>query len=186
MANKEFNQYLSDEEGWNDLTSEFVIGNTSPSNTPTWEDVGNGIYFANFAEGDIAFLNFHLKHDILIGSKLYIHVHFAPKGTMAAGETIIWSIGYVSAERSNGQSLFGTLTTVPITYTATGTEIAGEHIVVEMSDAQAFVTPDVDALVSTKIERGNGTYANGVYGITADIHYQVGRISTPNKASPFV
>lgn len=186
MANVEFNSYLTDEAGWADYTAEFNIGNTSPSATPTYEDIGNGLYLPNFAEGDIAFINFHIQHDILVGSKLYPHVHFAPSTTMSAGETVIWEVGYTKADRSLGETIAGTLTTLTLTYTADGTEVAHEHLVVEVADIDAPTTSNVDSMFMTKIVRGNGTYAGDVYGITADLHYQVGRISTPNKAYPFV
>ena len=182
----EFNTYLTSEAGWNDITAEFIVGNTSPSNTPTYEDIGNGIFLPNFAEGDIAFQNYHIKHDILVGSKLYPHIHFAPTTTMSAGETIIWEIGYVTAERALGDSIADALTTLTLTYTASGSEVSHEHLVVECIDADAFITPNVDSMVVTKVTRGNGTYASGVYGITGDLHYQISRISTPSKSFPFV
>ena len=186
MASAGFNAYLTGEEGWQDLTADFITGNTNPANEPIYDDIGNGIFLPNFAVGDIAFLNFHIKHDILIGSKIYPHIHFAPITAMSAGETIVWEFGYVAAERASGDPIDAALTTLTLTYTATGTEVAHEHLVVEVSDVDSFVTPDVDAMLVSRVTRGTGTYASGVYGITADIHYQVGRISTPNKASPFV
>ena len=182
----EFNQYITDEEGWGDLTADFITGNTNPASEPTYEDIGNGIFLPNFAVGDTAFLNFHVQHDILVGSKMYPHVHFAPVLAMAAGETIVWEFGYVAAERALGDAINATLTTLTLTYTADGTEVPYEHLVVETADIDAFITPNVDSLIVTRVIRGAGTHAGGVYGITADLHYQIGRISTPNKAYPFV
>ena len=34
-------------DGWDDMTSQFVIGATSPTNTPTYADIGNGFYELN-------------------------------------------------------------------------------------------------------------------------------------------
>ena len=183
----EFNSYLNTEEGWNDITSTFLPSSVNPSTTPAFALFGaNGLYALKFAEGDIAFINFHIKHDILIGSSIYPHVHFSPSTTMSVGETIVWTIDYVSADRSSGESLTGTLTQATLTYTADGTEVAGEHLVVEVADIDSFVVGDVDSIILMMVTLGNGTYAGDVFGHMADLHYQIGRISTPNKAYPFV
>ena len=73
----EFNNYLTTEEGWNDYTSSFVPSAVHPSTTPTYEDMGNGIYALHFSTGNVAFINFHIKHDILTGSMIYPHIHFS-------------------------------------------------------------------------------------------------------------
>ena len=183
----EFNNYLTGEAEWQDNTSIFVPSAVHQATSPTYEAFGvNGLYALKFLEGEIAFINFHIQHDILIGSKLYPHVHFSPIGVMANGETIVWDLEYISANRSEGQSLTDPLTPMSITYTADGSEVAGEHLVVECSDGQAFVTGDVDSLVLFKVTRGDGTYAGDVFGHTMDLHYQIGRIGTPNKSAPFV
>ena len=72
-----------------------------------------------------------------------------------------------------------------MTYTADGTEIAGEHMILECSDPQAVLIPEVDTIVKARVYRGVGTYLGGVYGEKSDLHYQVGRISTKNKAPDF-
>lgn len=183
----EFNSYLSTEEGWQDYTSTFIPSAVHPSTTPTYSAFGaNGLYALLFAEGDIAFINFHIQHDIKTGSDIYPHVHFSPSTTMSAGETIVWTVEYASADRNQNDSFTGTLNSITMTYTADGNEVAGEHLVVECSDADAIAVQDVDSMILCKITLGNGTYTGDVFGHTADLHYQVGRISTPNKAYPFV
>ena len=179
--------FVDDAAGWNDITSTFLPSSVNPSTTPDFAAFGaNGLYALKFAEGDIAFINFHIKHDILIGSSIYPHVHFSPATTMSVGETIVWTIDYVSADRSSGDSLTETLTQATLTYTADGTEVAGEHLVVEVADIDAFVTGDVDSIILMMCTLGNGTYTGDVFGHMADLHYQVARLSTPNKESPFV
>ena len=187
MAVTEFNSYLTAEEGWTDNTSVFIHSAVSPTTTPTYSAFGaNGLYALLFAELDIAFINFHIQHDILIGSDLYPHVHFSPSTTMSVGETIIWTLEYASADRNLNESLTGALTSMTLTYTADGNEVAGEHLVVECADVDAIAVQNVDSIVLFKVTLANGTYAGDVFGHTADLHYQVGRISTPNKAYPFV
>ena len=183
----EFNSYLTSEEGWTDNTSVFIPSAISPTSSPTYSAFGaNGLYALLFAQGDIAFINFHHKHDVLVASDVYFHVHFSPSTTMTAGQTVIWTAEFAQANRAEGESLTGTLTSMTLTYTADGTEVAGEHLVVECLDADAFTIGDVDSLVLFKVTLGTGTFAGDVFGHTADLHYKMGRLSTPNKASPFV
>lgn len=172
--------------GWSDNTSVFNIGATSPSNTPTYEDIGNGFLELNFAEGDIAFLKFHIKHDILVGSKMYPHIHFGMKSIPNAGETIKWKVEWVESERDSNVSFNAVPSEAILTYTAIGNETVASHFVTEVTDDEATIIPDVDSLVLFKVTREVGTYAGGVYGYTGDLHYQIGRVSTPNKAFPFV
>ena len=183
----EFNRYEVEFGSWNDITSTFLPSAVNPSVTPTFSAFGaNGLYALKFAEGDIAFINFHIKHDILIGTDLYPHVHFSPATTMSEGQTIVWIFEYAYANRESAESFTGTLDSITLTYTATGAEVAGDHLVVECSDEDTIPVKDVDSVMLCKITLGDGTYAGDVFGHTADLHYKVGRVSTPNKAAPFV
>ena len=48
--------------GWTDNDADFSSGTSSPSKEPTFEEIGNGLYALNFAEGDDRFISFHIKH----------------------------------------------------------------------------------------------------------------------------
>ena len=51
--------------------------------------------------------------------------------------------------------------------------------------ATGITTPEVDSFLLSKITYGEGTYGTKVYGFTMDLHYEVDRNSTPNKAPNF-
>lgn len=172
--------------GWDDYEADFSSGTSSPSKEPTFDPMGNGLYAYNFAEGDDRFVSFHIKHDILVGSNVYPHIHFCPATTMTVGQTIVWTFDYVAPKgHAQAESFFGATSQISMTYTADGTEIAGEHLVLECSDIQAILAPEVDSIMYVKVTRGVGTYVGGVYGIKADLHYKKGRLSTKNKAPNF-
>ena len=173
-------------DGYDDYTAELKIGATSPSNTPVYKDIGNGFYELSFAAGDIGFLKFHIKHDIKVNSKAYQHIHFGPETTMVAGETIIWRLSLVQAERDGLESFNVAPHSVDLTYVADGNEVGACHRVIEAVEAEAIDAPNVDGLVLMRCERIGGTYTGGVYGYTGDLHYRKGRLSTPNRAFPFV
>ena len=181
------NDYLVEEAGWNDYTSNFYVQDDVQANTPTLTDMGNGFYEYLFATSDVAFIKFHIKHDILVGSKVYPHIHWTHSANMGQTDTVVWEVSYIyAAGHQQGASLTDTATTMTLTYESPlGTEIDGEHMVTECSDQQAFDAPEVDSIVLMRVERVAGTYTGSVYGLTADLHYQIGSISTPNKAPDF-
>ena len=184
MADKIY-AYTGTDEGWADNVSPFLPSAVSPTTTPTFAAFGaNGMYALKFAVGDIAFVNFHIEHDVLTGSTCYPHVHWSPGSTMSASETVVWTLEYVTAKGHNqGESLTGSLTTITLTHTADGTEVAGEHMVTE--DSTGFTIPEIDSLVMFKVTLGNGTYAGDVFGHMVDIHYQVGQLNTPSRTPDF-
>ena len=49
-----------------------------------------------------------------------------------------------------------------------------------------MISQHVDSILLVKVTLGNGTYTGNVFGHMSDLHYQLGRLSTPNKAYPFV
>ena len=72
-----------------------------------------------------------------------------------------------------------------MTYTYTGTEVAGEHIVLECSDAQAFDLIEPDTVILGRVELVSETVSGSIYGIECDLHYQSNRETTPNKSPNF-
>ena len=64
------------------------------------------------------------------------------------------------------------------------TEIAGEHIVTECTDQQAFVLLEPDTIILVKVERLSATVAE-IFGLMLDFHYQSDHETTVNKAPDF-
>jgi hypothetical protein len=172
--------------GWNDLVGNFTAANAGGTSPPSWANPGNGMYAWLFTAGDEIFIDYHVRHDYKLGTVAYPHVHFFVNSTMTSGQTITWRFAYVIAKgHSQGESL----TTVPINvdmiYTADGTEVAGEHIVLEASIGQAFDLLEPDSIIRARVELLSENATGSVFGSTADLHYQVDRTSTLNKAPNF-
>ena len=184
----ELGEYVAegDASGWDDYDADFSSGTSTPSKEPSFQNMGNGLYAYNFDVGHDRFINFHIKHDIEVDSKVYPHVHWCPETTMIAGETVSWEFMFVAPKGFHqGESFFAAPTTIVFNYTADGTELAGEHIITECSDIDSILAPEVDSVMYARVTRNTGTYGSGVYGIKADLHYRKGRISTKNKAPNF-
>lgn len=178
--------FTGEEYGWNDNVQMFSASRGTGTTEPVWRDIGNGMYAYHFTDGDELFVAFHILHDYKVGTNAYPHVHFIVDETMTAGDTVVWNIGYVLAKgHAQGDSLTATETVITLTYTATGNEVAGEHIVLECSDEQAFDLIEPDSILMVRAEMATTTISGRVFGILCDLHYQTDRHSTKNKAPNF-
>ena len=177
---------LYNEEGWRDNVQAFSSAQGNGTSEPNWQDIGNGMYAYRFTNNEELFVYFHVNHDVDPVGKTYPHVHWMPSVNMTAGETITWELTLAIAKgHHQGEILTGTTTTMNLLYTADGTEVAGEHMVLECTDLQAFTNPEPDTVIMMKAKYLEGTYAQPVFGIMADLHYEVDRNATPNKVPNF-
>ena len=171
-------------EGWADNVSNFTSKSASGITEPAFEDMGNGLYAHKFTDGEALVIKHHINHDVMPNGETYFHIHWAPSTSMAVGETIEWEVIYVVAKgHHQGDTFEVSPSTITLTYTADGTEIQGEHMVLECNTP--IVTPEPDSFIVSKVTYGDGTYGKACYGFTMDLHYQVDRNSTPNKAPDF-
>ena len=172
--------------GWKDNIQDFSSAKGNGTTEPTWWDIGNGQYAYRFTVGDELFVKFHVTHDYKVGTNAYPHVHFLVTQTMTAGQQITWSFNYVIARgHQQGDSLTGAESTVTATYTATGNEIAGEHIILEVSDEDAFSLIEPDTIIMMRVRLDSENVAGDIFGLLCDLHYQVDRIATLNKEPDF-
>lgn len=175
-----------EEYGWDDNIQLFSAAKGNGTTEPVWSNMGNGHYNYLFTSGDELFVTYHVLHDYKQNTNAYPHIHFLVDQTMVVGQQITWRFGYLIAKgHQQGESLTATETVFDMIYTATGTEIAGEHIILECSDLQAFDIIEPDTLVSARIELLSENVDGRIFGIMCDLHYQTDRHSTLNKAPNF-
>lgn len=173
-------------EAWDDIVASFGA-TLKGAIAPTWANIGNGIYAYRFNTGESVMASFHMTHDYKPGSDVYPHVHFLSDSVEGVGDTVTWRVNYIVAKgHQQGQSLTASTTQFDMVYTYDGTEVAGEHIVLECSDAQAFnaLEPDTLVLVSFELLATSGIVGD-IFGLQGDLHYQKDLIGTPNKAPNF-
>ena len=177
---------FSKEFGWSDNIQAFSASKGNGTTEPVWRDMGNGMYAYHFTPADELFVVHHVNHDYKQGTNAYPHIHFLVDEVMNAGEQVTWKICYTIAKgHQQGQSLTVPTTEFNMTYTATGTEVAGEHLILECSDLQAFdlIEPDTIIIVCATLVSEN--VSGRVFGILHDLHYQTDSHSTLNKAPNF-
>ncbi len=178
--------------GWRDLISNFVVKGSGAAD-PVWGVLFNGLEGYLFSPTILrrVFCDFHIDHDIAMGTKLYPHVHWTP--TTTATGTVRWGIEYSLAKGHQQAvgSVFPATTTVYVEQTITEPS-RWKHFVAEVSDLDAISSENVepDTVIKTRIFRDathvNDTYPGDVHAWQADMHYQANRFATINKSPNFV
>jgi hypothetical protein len=178
--------------GWRDLFGPIEVRGGGSS--PEWDVFRNGIsayYWRPTGGARSAWVNFHIDHDYAVGTKAFPHIHFAV--TTTDGGNVRFGIEYTVAkghQQASG-SVFGPTTTVFVQ----GTVVAGgadqfKHFVIETSEADAIPATQLepDSMILMRVFRDTGVagnFAGNVFVFQADLHYQIGKFATPNKAPNF-
>lgn len=187
--------------GWKDL-----IGDVSPkglgANTPTRNAFRGNVHALSFGVNDLADLTFHMPHDWVPGTDLFIHVHWGHNGTSISGTFTVELYATFARgfnQGSDGDFVAPVTATVSVPNLAIGTTPQYRHRTDEVQLTAASPNAnqlDTDALetdglllVGLKVTSiptiGGGT--NEPFIFTVDLHYQSrdGAGSTPNKAPSF-
>lgn len=177
-------------QGWADIVSELIIRDSalSPISTP----YKGGIYLWGFPTDDVreCFANFHIPHPWKPGTMIYPHVHFTTASN-AAG-TVRWGFEYTWARRhdSTGQLKFPASQIIYVDF-AIAANSADTHFVCEAPQDGGIVGTglEVDSMILMRIFRDgthvNDTFPDTILGITADLHHEVDRHATPQRAPDF-
>lgn len=183
--------FVSDQEEpvWDDLIAHFVVKEYTGANSPAFD-----VYLGNF-KGPIfrsgtmnqAWTDFHIKHDIALGTVLYPHVHWLPL-TNKLGR-VRWGIENIVA-KGHGQQAF----TAPVTiYVEQNITVAskGVHFITEATTADAIpsIYIEPDTAIKARVFRDGGhardTYKDSVHAWCCDLHYQKIRYGTIRRSPDF-
>lgn len=185
-ANPNFSGFVKHGQGWRDLVMPFSSARGRGTSEPVWSDIGNGLYAMLFTAGDQLFTSFHVDHDYAPGSKAYPHIHWFSSSPILTGQTVTWRFLYQIAKgHSQGESLTATAQTIDIGFTAAKDYIAGEHIVSECSDLDAFLLIEPDTIILVGVELLSENLTGDIFGVMSDIHFLSDREVTLNKAPNF-
>jgi len=169
--------------GWKDLVS--VIMPVGSPNPPTLEVFGaSGLRKEPaFAVDQYAFVApFHVNHDMKIGGKAYLHIHWSTDGNDT--NTVKWEFQVIRAI-GHDQEYFSAETSYFVEQAPNG---AWRHMVAEVSDADSIEMNEPDELFLVTVRRvtNDGTdNEDNIFGITVDFHYEADKDTTPNKSPDF-
>lgn len=182
------------QDGWRDLMGQVLV-KTSGADRPTFQAMSAipgaasmwGYSWSATVLQQVQ-IDYHVDHDIKLGSVLYPHVHFRPL-TNAAG-VVRWGFEY-SVSKGHGQTAgFPATTTVYVNFNVPANSL-GTHFVAEVATADAIPSTNIepDSVIHMRVFRDAAnaadTYTGAVWCWQADLHYQVQQAATKNKAPNF-
>lgn len=182
--------------GWRDIIGKVIpkaVGVGSPTRATY---IGGQLGQYAFVAGDAYDAEFHIPHDYVPGTDIYIHIHWSHNGTSISGNAVFDF--YHSYAKGHNQGNFPAEKNLTITYATTDITTTPQyrHRIDEviMSGASATVTlmdrddlePDGMILMTIKLTTLPTIGGGGSLFIhTADIHYQSTNMATKQRAPGF-
>lgn len=169
-------------------------GATKPTLT-VYNGVINGWLFG---VSDEAYISYHIPHDYVPNSEIFLHIHWSHTGTLVTGGTVTFKATSIYA-KSHDQAPFQSTPSTG-TFTGTASTIQYQHILSESSYSassptgiqidQDNIEPDGVIELTFEVDANNLTVSGGgvpdVFVHFVDIHYQTtGIIGTKDKAPDF-
>ena len=172
--------------GWKDLVSPLDASGVPALNAPTKVPFGpSGLRTElEFHVGDYIFCQpFHVGHDVKVGGKALVHVHWTSNGVNMA--PVKWEF-QITRALGHQQAYFGGEVSIFAQQTPGGG--AWRHMVAEVDMADALTLTEPDELILVTLRRvTNGATDNtdAIFALTVDFHYEADRDSTPNRSPNF-
>jgi len=184
--------------GWKDLLGQIaprVGGGAAPAFTAFR---GTNVRSYNFQAADIIDqMVFHIPHDYVQGSTLYLHPHWGHNGTNISGNFVInWYLQYA---KGYSQSAFNSEINITQTIVTTATthkqwyHNINEFAITTPTGSTTsldgrLIEPDgllIVSLITTTIPTITGGVSSLPFIFQADLHYQSNQMTTINKNFPF-
>lgn len=177
--------------GWHDLNSPVWIDEEDPNKALLAAYVGN-LKARQFTELSNGYCTFHLTHDYVPNTDLFIHVHWSHNSTLVTGGSVTWGIE-LSYAKGYDQAAFSTTKTVSILQNASITQY--QHMIAEIacstnggSSTQldtSIIETDGLILARVFLDSNDLTVSSGLapdpFVHSVDIHYQSNGLPTRNR-----
>ena len=185
----------SETYGWNDNNGSFLFDPTDP-NSATMVNYRGNIRQLLFAETDQITVNFHMPHDYVMGTDIFVHVHWSHTSSTLTGGSITWGFETMSAKGFD-QEAFAAPKIISVAQTANLTPY--QHMIAEGAMSVSGGSPtqldsdllETDGIIFCNLVLDSNDLTDSVSGPDVfvhfvDIHYQATGISaTKNKAPDF-
>lgn len=173
--------------GWRDITAEVDIRGTGGSD-PTFQlYTGTNMRTLQFSASAMqeCFVNFHVPHDYVPGTAIYIHAHWSNAAAIPNTGNVVWGFEYSFAKGFNQQA-FPAFTTITATQACPATRY--QHNIAETA-AITIAGLEVDGMIQCRAYRDaaavGDTCTDAVFLHTVDVHYQSTNMATKQKAPDF-
>lgn len=191
--------------GWRDIIGQVVPKGVGAAN-PTWAVYRGSIYQYEFDSAATieAWLTFHIPHDYVPGSDLYIHAHWSQAVVDTGGPAGVpgnakwqFDISYATGHGTAGSTAdpFNAVITTSVVQQASTTQYG--HMIAEVQFTAAAGNASniansriqVDGLLLVRVYRIKADAADTLNQVpflhTCDVHYQSSNMATKNKAPNF-
>lgn len=188
--------YGSGTYAWHDLHSTIHTNQDDPLTLPSFVHYQGTIHARQFAEGDEAYIEFHLPHDYVMGSDIFIHAHWSHNGALVTGGSVTWGFE-VSYAKGHQQAAFSAPILVSVSQNASTTQYL--HMVAETAMTSSTgsgttldrddMEPDAVLMCRVYLDSNDITVSGG--GVPdpflhfVDLHYQSTNVGTLNKSPNF-
>jgi hypothetical protein len=177
--------------GWNDLLGPINIRGTG-ANDPAWNVFRTNIRAYQFSVNDEVWITYHMPHDWVPGTDMYLHTHWAHNSATVTSGAVTFGADITFAKGFNQQAFPATKN---ITWSQTASTTQYQHMVAETQITVAggsatqldTNTLEVDGLILVRLYVSANT-VNGTpepFIFTSDIHYQSSGIATKNRSPSF-
>ena len=182
--------------GFADLLGDQFSKNTGATK-PTLAAYNGVVQAWKFSAGDEAYITYHIPHDYVLGTDIFLHIHWSHIGTFVTGGTLTFKATSVYAKGHN-QAAFAA--PVSGTFAGTASTTQYQHILTEVqysASSPSGLQVDTDLLepdgvieLTFEVDANNLTVSEGAvpdpFIHYVDVHYQTtGLIGTKAKAPDF-
>ena len=173
--------------GWKDLVGVVMpIGSLTPPTLTSFGPSGLRVEPV-FSIGDYAHVSaFHINHDVKVGGKAYVHIHWSTDGTST--DSVKWEF-QIARALGHDQGFFGAATSIFVEQQPNQVALgAWRHYIAEAADEDALTLTEPDELIFVTVRRvtnGGVDNTDAVYGMVVDFHYEADKSATLNKAPDF-
>jgi hypothetical protein len=177
---------------WQDMLGPILLRGTAAGTDPSFNTFRNNLRAYQFAINNFVELTFHLGHDYVPGTDIYMHTHWAHASTSVTTGSTTWEFETTYAKGHN-QAAFPASKITTVTQNASTTQY--QHMIAEtpISSAGGSTTlidnslfePDGIFLVRVRLTANTMTGTPLPFVFLADMHYQSTGIGTKSRAPNF-
>ena len=183
---------------WKDLLGDITPKTSGPGAPSLSAFRGGNVRGFAYSAGDDGDGIFHIPHDWVPGTDLYLHIHWAHNGTAISGSLVVNL--YVTYAKGFGGGVFPVEIAPSITVStpniATIPQYSHRVDEIQLSSSTPSATQlntsliETDGIIMVHFDVGTiptitGGSPNEPFIITMDLHYLSSQIGTANKAPPF-
>jgi hypothetical protein len=179
---------------WHDLVSTMHFDPTSPV-APQFVPFRGGVKARQFDESEEAFVEFHIPHDYVPGTDLYIHVHWAHNNPNTTGGSCTFGFEITYAKGWD-QEEFNAPITVAAVDQASGQyvhRIAETAFTAEFDSATSIARNriEVDGIIAVRFYVDSNDITTNDASVAkpfimfVDVHYQSTNVGTKSKVPSF-